>query len=457
MAKNNQPKNNQPEKNQQQAGTEQQKVQTKYDRKMEARKKQEEKDRREAKMMRIGAMAVCAVIVLAIAGSVVMSVWNKKTATRDTYVTIGGHEITKLEYDYHYHAVMNNYSGILSYMGVDVTSDLSQQQYTEDLTWKDFFDEMTVEQLKQSKALADDAAANGFSYDVSEEYANTVSTVQANAQSAGVSASEYYKQVYGDYATEKNMEPFIKEDILTSAYYNHLTEQNVPEAQEIKEYYEQNKLNYDKVDYRSFVFSAEAADDAAEEDTAGAMSEAREKADAMLDALQKGGDFRQLCLENAAEADKASYEDAETDASLSEGAFYSGTPIAISGWLYEDGRAQGDRTVIEDTSGNRVYVLEFVNRYYDEADDANISNTIANQNTSEYVNNLAEGYAVADIKGDLKYLTVDTADRTGEAGADGVQEDSTGTGEEEAGENAAGGTEETGAGESAADGTPDAN
>ena len=127
-------------KNQPQAGTEQ-KVQTKYDRKMEARKKQEEKDKREAKIMRIGTVAVCILIVAAIVGSIGTSLWNRKAVTKDAYVTIGNHKVTKLEYDYYYHAMVNSYSSIMAYMGMDATSDLESQQYSEDMTWKDFFDE----------------------------------------------------------------------------------------------------------------------------------------------------------------------------------------------------------------------------------------------------------------------------------------------------------------------------
>lgn len=384
-----------------------QKVQTKYDRKMEARRKQEEKDKRDAKIFRISVIVVCVLIVAAIAGSIGMSVWNKKAATKDTYVTIGNHEITKLEYNYFYQTTLNSYSALMSYMGVDTSSDLGNQQYTENLTWKDFFDELTVEQIKQTKALADDAAANNFTYDVEEEYASIISSLQASAESAGVSAGEYYKLVYGEYATEKNMEPYLKEGILSNAYYNHLTEQNAPEAEEIKEYYEQNVQNYDKVDYRSFIFDMETVEDATEEEINKAMAEARSKAETMVDARQKGTDFNELCAKNASEENRADYEDSETDASLREGAYYSGTPAAISDWLYEDGRAEGDITVIEDTAGNRCYVVEFLKRYYDEADDANISNTIANQRTSDYLNNLIEGYGVTDNKGELKYMTVE--------------------------------------------------
>ena len=411
-------------KNQPQAEKEQ-KVQTRYDRKMEARRKQEEKDKREEKIMRIGAIVVCIAIAAAIIGSIGASVWSRKAVTKDAYVTIGSHDVTKLEYDYYYQATLGNYSTMLSYMGVDVTADLASQQYTQDLTWKDFFDELTVEQVKQTKALLDDAAANNFTYDVSQEYTNAINNLKANADAQGVSLGQYYKMAYGEYATEKNMEAFLKEQMLATAYYDYLMEQNTPEAQEIKEHYEKNVLDYDKVDYRSFAFTAETEDGASQEESGQAMAEAKKAAEAMKAAREGGADFKALCIENASEEDKATYEDAQSDASLREGASYSGSAAAIRGWLYEDGRTAGELAVIEDTAGSQVYVVEFLNRYYDETEEANISNAIASQKASEYVSGLMEGYSVTDHKGELRYLTVETVEEgiAEEGSAEDIEEE----------------------------------
>lgn len=388
-----------------------QKIQTKYDRKMEERRKKEEQDKREAKAMRIGLITVCVLIVAAIAASVVISVSNKNAALKDTYVTVGSHNVTKLEYDYFFNGTVNNYmqaySSYFALMGLDPAKDLDAQQYDEKTTWKDYFDKSTVEQIKQMKALADDAKANNFTYDDTEDYANMVSSISTGAEASGVSVKDYYKTLYGTYATEKNIEPFIREGLLASAYYEHLTEQNKPTDQEIKDYYTENVQQYDKVDYRSFAVKAEIAEGASEEDVKKAMAEAKSKADAMMEARKTGEDFEALCIANATEENKASYEDEATEASLTEGAYYVGTPSVISDWLYEDGRAEDDITVIEDTAGNQYYVVEFVKRYFDEADNAEISNTIASDRTMEYVEGLKEQYEVVDQTGDLKYLLVE--------------------------------------------------
>lgn len=416
MAKNTQP----------QVGNEQ-KVQTKYDRKMEQRRKQEEKNKKEAMITRIVTIAVCAVIVVAIVGAIAASVLNKNTVVKDVYVTIGDHEITQLEYDYYYKQTLNSYSYLMSYTGASSTSDLESMQYTDNSTWKDFFDELTVEQIRQIKILVDDAEANGYSYDVTEDYKTSMNTLKTEAETAGITLAEYYKTSYGEYATQKNLEPYIKETLLANAYHAHLKEQNAPEAQEIKDYYEENTKAYDKVDYRSFAIAADVATDASEEDKEKAMADAKAKAEAMMEARQGGADFKELCLENASEANKATYENTETDASLTEGVYYYAVPTSISEWLYEEGRAEGDITVIEDAENNQYYVVEFINKFYDAADDANISDSISTNKVYEYVQAKKENYAVTDIKGELKYLTIEetTEDVAVEEATEAVTEETT--------------------------------
>ncbi len=415
-----------------------QKVKTKYERKMEERKKQEIKDKRKTRIMQVGAIVIGVGIIAAIAGSIVISTVDKHNAINSPYVTIGSYEITEPEYNYYYSATVNNYvftySPILSYIGLDTSVDFDEQQYSDNLTWKDLFDQMTVEQIKQTKALLDDAAAHEFTHDTTEEYANILSSFSSSAESQSLSLSDFYTTSYGPYATEKRLEPYIKDNILAEAYYNELLSQNVPTDQEIKDYYAEHTQEYDKVDYKSFIVKADIAEDATDEDIERAMLEAKKKADAMMEARQAGEDFKALALENAAEEDKETYQDTETDATLNEGRVYSGIVSTISGWLFDEGRAEGDVTVLEDTTDHQYYVLEFINRYYDDATDSTISDTISAERVAQYITGLEESYAVTDNKGDLKYLTVDLSAETTEDAA--TAEDTTGAEDTTAGEDA---------------------
>lgn len=411
-----------------------QKIQTKYDRKVEARKQQKIKEARQDKITKIVSMAVCAVVILAVVISVAVSVIRKSTVLNGTYVKIGDHELTQLEYDYYYNSAVNNYlttySSLMPYMGLDTSADFDKQEYAEGMTWKDMFDEMTVEQIKQTRVMVKNAGEKGFVYDADEEYNNFVSSIQSYADSANVSVKEYYKQSFGDYATQKNIEPFVRENLLASAYYNHLIEENAATDEEVSAYYEEHKQDYDKVDYRSFIFTAELAEDADDDAVSSAMKELKDKADAMMEARKDGEDFEALCVENASEDAKANYEDTESEYSLTEGRYYSGTSSVISGWLYEESRKEGDITVLEDETNYQYYVVEFVKRYFDEADNENIANTIASQRASDYVAELVEACEVVDVKGELKYLTIDRTSDEVDSQEDNTEDESESTSEE---------------------------
>ena len=381
---------------------------------MEARKQQKIKDQRQEKLTKTVAVLFSVAFIAVIVVYIAFAVVKKNAVLNQTYVKVGEHDLTQLEYDYYYQTTVNNYlntyASIMPYFGFDSTKDYDEQEYMDGMTWKDMFDEMTVEQIKQNKAMTDDAAKSGITQDTTEDYENFVNGIKEAANTAGVSVSEYYKTNFGAYATEKNVEAFVKESLIASAYYDNLLEQMAPSDEEVKAEYEASTKDYDKVDYRSFTFTADLAEDASEEDISAAMDELKTKADSMMKARQNGTDFEELCIENASEDNKANYEDAETEYCLSEGKYYSGISAQMADWLFEDGRTEGDLTVIEDETSHVYYVVEFVGRYYDEADNEKISDNLASQKVTEYINSLSAGYDVTDVKGELKYLTIDTSD-----------------------------------------------
>lgn len=395
-----------------------QKVVTRYELKMEKRKIAASKSARNNRIFNMACIVAGIMIAAAVVIGVTMSVINKNKATKDVYITVGSHEITKLEYDYYYNMMKNNYissyGSYLSYMGLDTSKDEADQSYSDTMSWKDAFDEMAVSQLTRTKALADDAAAASFTADVTEEYNSFNKNLAQTAKSLGYSVAKYYKLNFGRYAGKSNLASYIKENLLAEAYYDHLLEQNTPSDEEIDSYYEENKKDYDKVSYKSFVFTADPADDAAEGQTDEAMQQIREQAEEMQGRLKRGEDFKELCLEYAAESEKATYQDAETDASLTESAAYSSIPLVFQDWLYDESRTAGDVTVAADEANRQYYVVEFVERIYDETTKDTISTTLAEERTTEYITALTDSYEVTDLSGELVYLTIPSTEESAE-------------------------------------------
>lgn len=455
------------------------KIVTRYDRRMEKRRIEEEKERRSWKRFKIISLLIVVVIAAAIVISLGTSAYRKYAAINNTYVRIGDHDVTRVEYDYYYYnsmtSYLNMYGSYVSMLGLDVSLPMDQQSYmgSEDLTWKDFFDQLAVTQLQQVKALVDEAEAEGFTYDDSEDMAQFETDFAAEAESASQSVGQFYATAYGEYATESRVRPYIRENMLATAYYDHLIEQNRPSDEEVQAYYEENKNGYDTVTYRSFYFEAEteeetteegteavteettadstetaaeettidstetaveettaesteaAAEDETTEDTTdaeleAAMAELSVKAEEMVERRRAGEDFEDLCVEYASEDRKENYG-GEEDGSLMEEVSYSGTPMVASDWLFDESRKEGDISIFEDT--NRYYVVEFISRQNDEeTTNESISTLLAEQTVGEYIAEVGLQYEVTDVAGELHYLTVETETETATEGETGTAE-----------------------------------
>ncbi|MBO4807645.1 MAG: hypothetical protein J5537_01285 [Lachnospiraceae bacterium] len=376
------------------------KVVTKYDKKIKERKEREAKDKRDQKIAKIVGISIVAVIVLAIAASIGLSVAKKNKAVNSPYIKVGNYDVSKVEFDFYYNSLVSNYINsygtMISYMGLDTTRPFDEQNYSEEMTWKDFFDKMTVQQILELKACKDDAAAKGFEYDTEEDVKTFTEGVASKAKEDGVSVADFYKKNFGEYASEKNLESYIRETFLVDAYLSKLVDDNMPSEDEISSYYEENKQDYDLVDYRLFLSTPEIGEDDSDEVKEAAIATARENADALADEIKGGADFEEAA---------AKYEESESeeeDAHLLTDMTYGYVSSVYSDWLYTDGRSEGDTEVFADEENNRFYVIQFVDRRVPEDVNTTIGTTLSSNAVNEYKEELTKNYETKDVAGELR-------------------------------------------------------
>lgn len=364
------------------------KVMTKYDKKVQEKKRIEEREKRNKNIFRISVAVILAAILI---GTVSYFIIRHNNIYGE-YISVGDNEISKVEFDYYTNTTANNfvstYSSYLSYFGLDTSKSYADQQYSDDMTWADYFAQGAVEQIKQTKALVADAKNNNFKYDVTSDYNSFKDSLNQAAGSASQSLKKYYQTRFGSYATESNLESIIKDYLTASAYYNQLLEQNTPSDSDISAYYEQNKDKYDSIDYRVLSVTSE------------------DTANQMLAKVKDESSFAELCKIYASDSDKSKYE--SDDASLVKGGTSSSISSVYSSWLYDSSRQAGDKTVIADTNNDAYYVLYFGNRYFDDKNNTTISNTMASDAASKYIAALTDKYTVKDKHNHLKYLSTTT-------------------------------------------------
>ena len=397
-----------------------QKVMTKYDRKVQKRKEEKEKEKKEERI----STAIGIVVLVALVCLVASFPIRTYLATHETYVVVNGEAVNKVEFDYQYNLTKNNYitqyGSYLTYFGLDTSKDLSTQMYSDTLSWQDYFEQMAVENLKQSKAMKAAADAEGFTYDTTDEYNTFKETIKTSAASAGISEKEYVRSIYGAYATMSRIEQYVKNDMVMNAYYEKLQEDNAPSDDEIQSYYEENKATYDSVDYRLTTIEAdlpteptELADPVEETASTDTAADGTAAADTTQDTAYQPSDAE---IAKAMEDAKVLADDAEQTVAKNgeahENEQKSSVNYLISDWLFDDARKAGDTTVITNDNSHCYYVVAFEQRYLDETSSADVRVIIPTEDKTgeEILEEWKSGAATEDSFAELcKKYTQDTS------------------------------------------------
>ena len=255
-------------------------------------------------------------------------------------------------------------------MGIDPNSDFTSQMYSDTLTWGDYFQQLAVENMIRNKSLAAKAKEEGFVHDTEEEYGRYMKSVEDAASESGSTVNNYVKQLYGPYATESRVKPYVEEALYVAGYYDELSQRNTPSMEEIQTYYGENKASYDSVDYYVTTIDAELptepteladpVEETQEDNADGEDGSGEEKAYEPSEA-----EIEAAMAEAKEKADKA-VETVKEDGELRENVRKSSATYLLQDWLFDEARKAGDTTVIEDSGSHRYYVVEFENRYLDE-------------------------------------------------------------------------------------------
>lgn len=402
------------QKNQTSANAEaNEKKMTKYDRKVQARKEAADREKRQRTISRITAVAVLVIAVLIIIAVPI----TKRVNAKKEYFRIGEHSVNKIEYNFYFNTFTSYARSMYTYFGmIDSSKALSEQAYSENKTWQQFFDEMTVENLVQCFALADDAKAKGLTYDVASEITEFYDSLSASAQENEQSLSQYLKDTFGAYASKSTLEDALTVYLTAGKHNEYLLEQNKPSEDEVTAYYNENKNNYDTVNYQSFEVAAEVAEDASEDDIKAAMEKAKAAADEFKARLDAGEAFTDLYNEYNKSDESTEDEDTDadteenTDPSLHENTKFSSADTAYRDWLFDEKRAPMDSEVISDEAGNSYHIVSFLARTCPEDTNETISDTLASNAVSDYITPLYDNYPLNDSKDHLNLASIQTED-----------------------------------------------
>ena len=405
------------------------KVVTKYDLKMQKRAEEKARAKKEKQVSLITSILIVAALVCFMASFPIRSYLT----VHGTYVKVAGENISRLEFDYNYNMALNNYMNqygtYLSYMGLDLTGDLSTQMYSDSLTFKDFFEKMAVENIIQTKALKAEAKAAGFTYDATKDYEDYLNYVSQAAEAAGMTEKQFVQENFGAYATTSRLKPIVMENLESSAYYDSVSDEKMPSDEDAENYYAENKDSYDSIDYRMTVINAElpteptdladkTEDTTTTDNTTGSTSTDSTTGTDTTTYEPSEAEIAYAMEQAKAEADTALKSIAK-DGELKENAKRTFLASVTREWLFDESRKVGDTTVIEDETNNRYYVLAFEKRYLDETPTVDVRAVILSNDGDVSADSVLEewksGAATEDSFAELadKYNTASTTTSEG--------------------------------------------
>ena len=345
------------------------------------KKKQRKLTADQTKALRWGIALVALFAILIVLGLAVSNDWFSGFGPA---CTVGDVEISKEEYSFNFYSnystFVNYYSSSLSAIGLDTSKPLSSQQYSEDETWQDFFDEQTYKNLADAVAMSEAAKKAGVSLneDNQNQVDEYIENVKTGAKANKVSFGSYTKQVFGRKMNESQVRAAMSRVLLADQYSADLANSYEIGEDDIEKEYTENKDTYDKVTYRVITVEADMPskedmeDDAYDKAVSEAMASAKNKADELMKEISGTGkvteaNFAKVAMEYAKEIE----EDEEKAAAITEDD--SLNTVAGKGsvtdeeggeWLFDPARKALDTSVIEEADAYTIYL--FVERFRDD-------------------------------------------------------------------------------------------
>jgi len=167
--------------------------------------------------------------------------------------TVGEHEMRgglfQVFFWNQYGAMINSYGEYVSYLGLDATKSLSEQYYGEDVTWEQYFIELSMDEYLQYCALYDEAKKHGI--EPGEETKAYLETMREDldtyAASYGFeSAEDYLLQVFGPGVTRDDYVEYCTMFATAQAYADELQESINLSEQEVNAFYAANASYYEQ-------------------------------------------------------------------------------------------------------------------------------------------------------------------------------------------------------------------
>ena len=322
-------------------------------------------EQKEAKKIQLYSIAFAVVMVALIAVAIVVGINRTITASgvhekKTVAATVGEHQISNAELSYYYidyvNNYANNYGSYLSLFGIDSGKALDQQMYDEEngVTWADNFISQAASSAQSVYALADAAAAEGFTLpqEQQEQVEIMANNLDSYASIYGYSnADAFLKAQYGNGASKEGYMAYYQRNLLASAYQTHHQDGLTYTDEQLREADSQDPVKYSSYSYAQYHIPVSKYLTGGTTDDSGNTTYTADERQAAIAAAKEAIAPLTECdtLEALNEAIAAMEINADTEASATvyTDQASSGINSYLSAWVTADNRSSGDVTCIE--------------------------------------------------------------------------------------------------------------
>lgn len=232
-----------------------------------------------------------------------------------------------------------------SYFGLDTSSSLKSQSYSDSMTWYDYFLQSAANSAASVLVNAEAAKVEGIEIEDLELALvdKEIEAMKADAVESDMDFEDYLYEYCGLGVKEQDVRDMLELYYLSLKYYYHVIYGIEITDEELEAYASDNEDNFLVVDYKVYTIESDCED---------AEAEANK-----LAAAESSEDFDNILMAYLKEYKTEDGDFVETvEAALVERELYT-EDSDYSEWLFDDERKVGDTTVIEDDDSYTVYML----------------------------------------------------------------------------------------------------
>ena len=310
-----------------------------------------EKEKQDRKFRRNTWLVIIAVAVFAI----FVLIFNSNLFyTGMPAIKINNTEYSAAEATYYYKTAYFEFTDMYGeYVQYFFSTDkpLKDQQYSEEKTWADYFEETALESMKRVTMLCDEAEKAGFtlSQEDIDSLNASIESLRTQIMMSGSYANlnQYFFSVYGKGCDEEVVKRCSERAYLASSYYSEVYDGFTYTDGEIENYYNEHADEYDNFNYLScYVTAIEDEENGVDSEAAMAIAKAAAETIAKAETQEK---FKAIA---------ADVTDSSVDTSHTSGKNLSST---YGDWFTDAARREGDTTTYEYENGG-VYAFYFISR-----------------------------------------------------------------------------------------------